>query len=115
MFVLCYTVVVVDMDDIDSITMAGTWKQDIVSNATYTQEPTNTKTDNDNTTNTSTQQEQVRSLPILLVGNKMDKLKMLQSSESDDGKGDDSPLEVMKILEQIARQHGFVGRYTYFM
>ena len=56
--------VVVDMDDTDSITMAGTWKQDFVNNAIFTEEEKggqNEKMD-------------PRLVPIMLIGNKADKV-----------------------------------------
>ena len=56
-------IVVVDMDDRDSIGMAGTWKQDIVNNAVITGSD-GSITDAD-----------PKSIPILLVGNKTDKVK----------------------------------------
>ena len=56
--------VVVDMDDIDSVTMAGTWKQDIVNNAVFTANNGNIK---ENIADS-------KLIPILLLGNKMDKV-----------------------------------------
>ena len=53
------------MDDIDSVTMAGTWKQDIVNNAVFTASSgtlLNTTAD-------------PKLIPILLLGNKMDKVQ----------------------------------------
>ena len=57
--------VVVDMDDIDSITMAGTWKQDIVNNAVFTNSAGNVQ-----------QSSEIKLIPILLVGNKADKVML---------------------------------------
>ena len=57
-------VVVVDMDDIDSVTMAGTWKQDIVNNAVFTA----------NNGNLKENIAESKLIPILLLGNKMDKV-----------------------------------------
>ena len=59
-----FLLVVVDMDDIDSVTMAGTWKQDIVNNAVFTANNGNIK---ENITDS-------KLIPILLLGNKMDKV-----------------------------------------
>jgi len=53
------------MDDIDSITMAGTWKQDIVNNAVFTDNAGNLK---ENTADCN------KLIPILLLGNKTDKV-----------------------------------------
>ena len=52
------------MDDIDSVTMAGTWKQDIVNNAVFTANNGNIK---ENIADS-------KLIPILLLGNKMDKV-----------------------------------------
>ena len=59
-----FLLVVVDMDDIDSVTMAGTWKQDIVNNAVFTANNGNIK---ENIADS-------KLIPILLLGNKMDKV-----------------------------------------
>ena len=59
--------VVVDMDDIDSVTMAGTWKQDIVNNAVFTDSSGNIKENNT---------EPNKQIPILLLGNKTDKVSL---------------------------------------
>lgn len=59
-----FLLVVVDMDDIDSVTMAGTWKQDIVNNAIFTANNGNIK---ENIADS-------KLIPILLLGNKMDKV-----------------------------------------
>ena len=59
-----FHLVVVDMDDIDSVTMAGTWKQDIVNNAVFTANNGNIK---ENIADS-------KLIPILLLGNKMDKV-----------------------------------------
>lgn len=59
-----FYLVVVDMDDIDSVTMAGTWKQDIVNNAVFTANNGNIK---ENIADS-------KLIPILLLGNKMDKV-----------------------------------------
>ncbi|XP_031569813.1 uncharacterized protein LOC116304247 [Actinia tenebrosa] len=101
--------VVVDMDDLDSITMAGTWKQDIVNNATYSDKHDFQGISNTQNKNLQNERKEVRSLPILLVGNKVDKLKMISEVESQE---EDLPMEVFKILEQVATQHGFVGSVT---
>ena len=55
------------MDDIDSVTMAGTWKQDIVNNAVFTDSSGNIK---ENNTDPNKQ------IPILLLGNKTDKVSI---------------------------------------
>ena len=60
--------VVVDMDDIDSVTMAGTWKQDIVNNAVFTAKNGNIK---ENIADS-------KLIPILLLGNKMDKVDYIR-------------------------------------
>ncbi|XP_032242481.2 uncharacterized protein LOC5516669 [Nematostella vectensis] len=99
-------IVVVDMDDLDSITLAGTWKQDIINNAVFTG-----KSENPNTMNSDGKKDVAKSIPILLVGNKADKLKLLTGDE-DSVSGYDGPTEMMKILEQAAIQHGFVGSVT---
>ena len=52
------------MDDIDSVTMAGTWKQDIVNNAVFTANSGNLQEDTKDS----------KQIPILLLGNKMDKV-----------------------------------------
>ena len=54
------------MDDIDSVTMAGTWKQDIVNNAVFTDSSGNLKEINTDPSN--------KQIPILLLGNKTDKV-----------------------------------------
>ena len=54
-----------DTDDRDSIGMAGTWKQDIVNNAIVTGSD-GSITDAD-----------PKSIPILLVGNKADKVNTI--------------------------------------
>ena len=59
-----FLLVVVDMDDIDSVTMAGTWKQDIVNNAVFTA----------NNGNITENIADSKLIPILLLGNKMDKV-----------------------------------------
>lgn len=59
--------VVVDMDDIDSVTMAGTWKQDIVNNAVFTDSSGNIRKNNT---------EPNKQIPILLLGNKTDKVSI---------------------------------------
>ena len=56
--------VVVDVDDIDSVTMAGTWKQDIVNNAVFTANSGNLQEDTKDS----------KQIPILLLGNKLDKV-----------------------------------------
>lgn len=53
------------MDDIDSVTMAGTWKQDIVNNAVFTDSSGNPK---------EITVESNKFIPILLLGNKVDKV-----------------------------------------
>ena len=52
------------MDDIDSVTMAGTWKQDIVNNAVFTANSGNLQEDTKDS----------KQIPILLLGNKLDKV-----------------------------------------
>lgn len=59
-----FLAVVVDVDDIDSVTMAGTWKQDIVNNAVFTANSGNLQEDTKDS----------KQIPILLLGNKMDKV-----------------------------------------
>ena len=58
------------MDDIDSVTMAGTWKQDIVNNAVFTDSSGNIKENNIDPN---------KHIPILLLGNKTDKVGLLFS------------------------------------
>lgn len=53
------------MEDIDSVTMAGTWKQDIVNNAVFTANSGNLQEDTKDS----------KQIPILLLGNKMDKVQ----------------------------------------
>ena len=53
------------MDDIDSVTMAGTWKQDIVNNAVFTDCSGNPK---------EITVDSNKLIPILLLGNKVDKV-----------------------------------------
>ena len=65
---ICWVIffaVVVDMDDVDSVTMAGTWKQDIVNNAVFTDSSGNIKENNTDPN---------KLIPILLLGNKTDKV-----------------------------------------
>ena len=57
------------MDDIDSVTMAGTWKQDIVNNAVFTDSSGNPK---------EITVESNKFIPILLLGNKVDKVSLMQ-------------------------------------
>ena len=54
------------MDDIDSVTMAGTWKQDIVNNAVFTDSSGNLK---------EITADPNKLIPILLLGNKTDKVQ----------------------------------------
>lgn len=126
------------MDDIDSVTMAGTWKQDIVNNAVFTDSSGNIKENNT---------EPNKQIPILLLGNKTDKvsiclcivmlvhitpffiglevrlcwifkfkfilLNQLQYQKTDEGAVDSEEmtnLESVRVLEGVALQHGFVGR-----
>ena len=56
------------MDDIDSVTMAGTWKQDIVNNAVFTDSSGNPK---------EITVESNKFIPILLLGNKVDKVSLM--------------------------------------
>ncbi|XP_066028679.1 uncharacterized protein [Pocillopora verrucosa] len=96
-------IVVVDMDDIDSVTMAGTWKQDIVNNAVFTANNGNIK---ENIADS-------KLIPILLLGNKMDKLKYHKTEEERNDDDDEmSYLETVRVLEGVALQHGFVGSVT---
>lgn len=97
-------IVVVDMDDIDSVTMAGTWKQDIVNNAVFTDSSGNIKENNT---------EPNKQIPILLLGNKTDKLSYQKGDEeADESVEEMTNLETVRVLEGVALQHGFVGSVT---
>lgn len=95
-------IVVVDVDDIDSVTMAGTWKQDIVNNAVFTANSGNLQEDTKDS----------KQIPILLLGNKMDKLKYQNSGEESNEDEELINLESVRALEGVALQHGFVGSVT---
>lgn len=85
-------IVVVDLCDEGSIDMAGTWKQDIVNNAFYTG------------AGDKLHKKDIKSqmqVPILLVGNKMDKIIMNEDA-------DEAPKPIQR-LEEIAVLHSFVG------
>ena len=58
---------VVDLSDPESIDMAGTWRQDILNNV-YLSDDSELSSQSRNKT------EIQKSLPILLVGNKLDKV-----------------------------------------
>ncbi|XP_065057346.1 ras-related protein Rab-32B-like [Rhopilema esculentum] len=88
-------IVVVDLSDPESIDMAGTWRQDILNNV-YLSDDSELSSQSRNKT------EIQKSLPILLVGNKLDKIETEGESEKDES----SPT---KILEETAEQHNFVG------
>ena len=63
----CYFLVVVDLSDVQSIDMAGTWRQDIINNVYLS--------DDSELVNQSKHQTDIKkSLPILLVGSKLDKV-----------------------------------------
>ncbi|XP_073227884.1 uncharacterized protein [Porites lutea] len=96
-------IVVVDMDDIDSVTMAGTWKQDIVNNAVFTDSSGNPK---------EITVESNKFIPILLLGNKVDKLKYQKTEDETNELEDMTNLETVRVLEGVALQHGFVGSVT---
>ncbi|XP_067051751.1 uncharacterized protein [Acropora muricata] len=96
-------IVVVDMDDIDSVTMAGTWKQDIVNNAVFTDSSGNVKENNT---------EPNKQIPILLLGNKTDKLQYQKTDEGAVDSEEMTNLESVRVLEGVALQHGFVGSVT---
>eukprot|EP00794_Sanderia_malayensis_P000489 gene489-1134_t len=89
-------VVVVDLSDPQSIDMAGTWRQDILNNV-YLSDDSELITGNRNQTNIQ------KSIPILLVGNKLDKV------ESSDTATSEEVSERMKMLEDVAEEQGFVG------
>ena len=84
-------IVVVDLCDEGSIEMAGTWKQDIVNNSFYTE--------SGEKWHKKDMKSQMQ-LPILLVGTKMDKIKIDEDGEQP---------KPMQHLEEIAIQHNFVG------
>ena len=64
----------VDLSDLQSIDMAGTWRQDIVNNIYLS--------DDSELINQKTNQTDIqKSLPILLVGSKLDKV-LLQAEFS---------------------------------
>jgi len=88
-------VVVVDLSDVQSIDMAGTWRQDIINNVYLS--------DDSELVNQSKHQTDIKkSMPILLVGSKLDKVE--NEAESEDDK-----IKTIKSLEETAEQHGFVG------
>lgn len=102
-------IVVVDLSDEGSLEMAGTWKQDINNNSTVTV--------TDGLTTEKTRRKSVTSqaqVPILLIGNKLDKVANITESnmndDLDDGFDDDKENnKKVTALEEIALQHSFVG------
>ena len=56
-----------DLSDPDSIDMAGTWRQDILNNADISE-------DGEILASRKKKKHSYKSLPILLVGNKLDKV-----------------------------------------
>ena len=83
--------VVVDVSDTDSINSASMWKQDILSNC-------DTRLFESNLTSTHTHS---CSIPILLLGNKLDQLNYNVESE-------EIPKEVL-LLEKLVDEQGFAG------
>lgn len=77
-------IVVVDVSSAESITSAAMWKEDILNNC-----------------DARIQHSTAHSVPILLLGNKLDQL----TYNSDSG---ETPDEVL-LLEKYAEEHGFAG------
>ena len=70
--------VVVDLTDTGSVEMAGTWKREILNSCTVT---LNTPAENGEKTKKTSVASQAQ-IPILLVGNKFDKVKSLKPSSN---------------------------------
>jgi len=98
-------IVVVDLSDDGSLEMAGTWKQDINNNSTVTTA--------DNNGNEKARRKSVASqaqVPILLIGNKLDKVSsVMDVDDEDQDLNEHSDNEKVVALEEIALQHSFVG------
>eukprot|EP00112_Aurelia_sp_Birch-Aquarium-sp1_P014334 Seg3085.2 transcript_id=Seg3085.2/GoldUCD/mRNA.D3Y31 product="Ras-related protein RabC" protein_id=Seg3085.2/GoldUCD/D3Y31 len=84
-------IVVVDLSDPQSIDMAGTWRQDILNNVYLSD-------DGEFINQNRNQIDIQKSLPILLVGSKLDKIEPNEDSNED-------VAESVKILEETAEQH----------
>ena len=67
LYALVSLVVVVDLSDLQSIDLAGTWRHDIINNV-YLSDDSELINQNKNQTDI------MKSLPILLVGSKLDKV-----------------------------------------
>ncbi|XP_046849007.1 uncharacterized protein LOC124442549 [Xenia sp. Carnegie-2017] len=89
-------IVVVDVSQIDTIGLAPTWKQDVLNHAQFTASHDSSK-----------------SIPVLLLGNKADKLEERPSTNEDDNVSSKISLSsVLKEMEETAVQHGFIGSVT---
>jgi len=98
-------IVVVDLSDEDSIDMAGTWRQDVINNSMLGA----LDGSGPDAGMMSVKRQRKKSMhsqvniPILLVGNKVDKLE-----KEEDEMGDVKP-KAIELLEEVSKQHNFVG------
>ncbi|XP_028409943.1 uncharacterized protein LOC114532596 [Dendronephthya gigantea] len=94
-------IVVVDVSEPDTIGLAPTWKQDVLNHANFTAK--------DKTSNQTGHAIIAPSIPILLLGNKSDKL---EDNAKDENGSDTISSEVptgLSELEETALKHGFIG------